>query len=72
MTFSWPGLFFITLWVVVSNFAPLWLLLIVLINTTFFLYTEQVARDWPTILVVTLHFSVQCSRTYYLYLFGEG
>ncbi|PIF47497.1 putative membrane protein DUF2157 [Chryseobacterium sp. 52] len=47
---------FITLWVVVSNFAPLWLLLIVLINTTFFLYTEQVARDWPTILVVTLHF----------------
>lgn len=44
---------FITLWVIVSNFAPLWLLYIVLINTTFFLYTEQVAKDWPEIIVIT-------------------
>ncbi|MBT2620832.1 DUF2157 domain-containing protein [Chryseobacterium sp. ISL-6] len=44
---------FITLWVIVSNFAPLWLLYIVLINTTFFLYTEQVAKDLPEILVIT-------------------
>ncbi|MCT2407486.1 DUF2157 domain-containing protein [Chryseobacterium antibioticum] len=47
---------FITLWVVVSNFAPLWLLYIVLLNTTFFLYTEQVAKDWPALLVITLFF----------------
>lgn len=47
---------FITLWVVVSNFAPLWLLYIVLINTTFILYTEQVAKDWPPILIITLLF----------------
>lgn len=47
---------FITLWVVVSNFAPLWLLYIVLINTTFILYTEQVVKDWPPILVITLLF----------------
>ena len=47
---------FITLWVVVSNFAPLWLLYIVLLNTTFFLYTEQVAKDWSSLLVVTLLF----------------
>lgn len=47
---------FITLWVAVSNFAPLWLLYIVLLNTTFFLYTEQVAKDWPAILVITLLF----------------
>ncbi|RQO36699.1 DUF2157 domain-containing protein [Chryseobacterium sp. KBW03] len=47
---------FITLWVVVSNFAPLWLLYIILLNTTFFLYTEQVAKDWSPILVITLLF----------------
>jgi len=47
---------FIALWVIVSNFAPLWLLFIVLINTTFFLYTDQVAKDWPPILVITLPF----------------
>lgn len=47
---------FITLWVIVSKFAPLWLLYIVLINTTFLLYTEQVAKDWPEILVITLLF----------------
>lgn len=47
---------FITLWVMVSGFAPLWLLYIILINTTFFLYTEQVAKDWPAILIITLLF----------------
>lgn len=47
---------FITLWVAVSNFAPLWLLYIVLLNTTFFLYTEQVAKDWPALLVIALLF----------------
>jgi uncharacterized membrane protein len=47
---------FITLWVIVSNFAPLWLLYIVLINTTFVLYTEQAAKDWPEILVISLLF----------------
>lgn len=49
---------FITLWIVVSNFAPLWLLYIVLINTTFILYTEQVVKDWPPILIITLLFLV--------------
>lgn len=47
---------FITLWVAVSNFAPLWLLYIVLLNTTFFLYTEQVAKDWSALLVIALLF----------------
>ncbi len=47
----------ITLWVVISNFPPLWLILIALINTTFILYAEQVASYWsettiPTILFV--------------------
>ena len=47
---------FITLWVVVSNFAALWLLYILLINTTFIFYTQQVASDWSAVLVFTLLF----------------
>ena len=50
--------FFVTLWVVVSNFAPLWLLYLVLINTTFILYSHQVAKDWSEILVCTLLFII--------------
>jgi uncharacterized membrane protein len=47
---------FVVLWVVVSNFAPLWLLFLTLVNTTFILYTQQVARDWDEIFIVTLLF----------------
>lgn len=47
---------FIVLWTLVSNFAPLWLLFITLINTTFALYTQQIARDWDPIFILTLHF----------------
>ena len=49
---------FVTLWVLVSNFAPLWLIFIVLINITLGLYSEQVARDWDEIFVLTLLFVV--------------
>lgn len=46
---------FILLWVVISNFAPLWLLFITLINTTLVLYFQQVAQDWsPSTLLVLL------------------
>ncbi|WP_196888503.1 DUF2157 domain-containing protein [Aureivirga sp. CE67] len=34
---------FITIWAVVSNFAPLWLLYIILVNSTFVFYTQQIA-----------------------------
>lgn len=47
---------FVVLWVVVFNFAPLWLLFLTLVNTTFVLYTQQVARDWDEIFIVTLLF----------------
>lgn len=40
---------FIAIWVLVSNFAPLWLMFLVLINTTFILYTEQVLQGWQEI-----------------------
>lgn len=47
---------FISLWVIISNFSPLWLLYIVLANTTFILYTQQVAKDWSEVFVFTLLF----------------
>lgn len=49
---------FVTLWAVVSNFSPLWLLYLVLINTTFILYSQQVAKDWSEVLVCTLLFII--------------
>ncbi|AUC77050.1 DUF2157 domain-containing protein [Olleya sp. Bg11-27] len=49
---------FITLWVGISNFAPLWLVFIILVNTTLILYTEQVANDWSNIFNLTLFFVV--------------
>lgn len=52
---------FITIWVVVSNFAPLWLVFITLVNTTLVLYSQQVAHDWSFVLVCTLLFIVNLS-----------
>ena len=48
---------FVTLWVVVSNFAPLWLIYIALANTTFILYSQQVA-DWSGVFVFTSLFII--------------
>lgn len=47
---------FITLWVLISNFAPLWLLYLLLINATLILYDQQVASDWSGVLLFTLLF----------------
>lgn len=44
----------ITVWVLIANFAPLWLLYIILINATLILYEQQVADHWPGLLVYTL------------------
>lgn len=49
---------FITLWVAISNFAPLWLVFITLINTTLILYSQQVAHDWSEVFVFTLLFVI--------------
>ena len=43
---------FVTLWVAVSNFPPLYLLYLVLINTTFVLYSQQVS-EWSELSVLT-------------------
>lgn len=47
---------FITLWVFITNFAPLSLLYIVLINTTLVLYSQQVAKDWSFLFITGLLF----------------
>ena len=44
--------FFITLWVVVSNYPPMWLVYMLLINTTFVLYIDQFAQHWDEVLVI--------------------
>ena len=47
---------FVTLWVVITEFAPLWLTYLTLINTTLILYSQQVAHDWSMIFVCMLLF----------------
>jgi uncharacterized membrane protein len=49
---------FITIWVFVSNYAPLWLVFITLTNTTLILYSQQVAHDWSLVFVFTLLFII--------------
>ncbi len=44
----------VTLWVVVSNFAVLWLILIVLINVTLGLYIDQVAQGWTDLYIFSI------------------
>lgn len=51
----------ITLWVAISNFAPLWFIFITLINTTVILYAEQVAHNWSEVFVFTLLFVINAS-----------
>lgn len=46
----------ITLWVLISNFAPLWILYLLLVNTTFVLYSNQVASGWSEIFVFSCLF----------------
>ncbi len=49
---------FITIWVLFSNFAPLWTLFVGLLNTVFFLYAEQVAYEWSEVFLYTVLFSM--------------
>ncbi|MEZ4809807.1 MAG: DUF2157 domain-containing protein [Allomuricauda sp.] len=49
---------FISLWVLISNFAPLWTIYIALINATVLLYAEQVAHGWSEMFVYALLFII--------------
>lgn len=48
----------ITLWVIISKYAPMWLLYMILLNTTLVLYAEQVAFNWSDIFIFTLLFGL--------------
>jgi len=52
---------FISLWVIVSNYPPLWLIYLTLINTTLVFYSQQVAHDWSTVMIFTLLFLLNIS-----------
>lgn len=52
---------FISLWIIISNFAPLWLVYITLINATIILYSQQVAQDWSKVSVFTILFILNIS-----------
>jgi uncharacterized membrane protein len=49
---------FISIWVLVANFPPLWVQYLLLINTTILLYAEQVANHWSDTQVFTILFLV--------------
>jgi len=55
---------FITLWAVISRFSPMYLLLILLINTTLVLYCQQFAPEWIsstlTIVLLLLNTALLC------------
>ena len=51
----------ISLWVFVSAFPPLWLVYLILINTTINLYAEQVANHWSTVFLLLLLFCVNAT-----------
>lgn len=60
-----------TLWVLVANFPPLWLLYIALINTTIVLYAQQVASDWPGVFVLSILFIINALFSLFFQL-GSG
>ncbi len=47
---------FITVWVIVSNFAPLWFIFIALINVTLCMFADQVAFYWSDNFLFTMLF----------------
>lgn len=49
---------FITIWTLIARFSPLWLIFLVLVNTTIILYSEQVANDWSQISIFSILFLV--------------
>ncbi|WP_266203296.1 DUF2157 domain-containing protein [Pontibacter kalidii] len=50
--FFWGWTYCVVLWVLVANFQPLWFVFLALLNTTFILYTQQVATHWGFALVL--------------------
>lgn len=62
---------FISLWALVANFPPLWLLYLILLNTTLILFSQQVAKDWSSVFIYTLLFSINLSILICAILLGK-
>lgn len=62
---------FITIWVLISNFAPLWLLYLILINTTLVLYSQQIANNWSEVFISTLLLLVNSIALIFTIYFGK-
>ncbi len=49
---------FIVIWVLISDFPPLWLIFIILLNTTFITYTQQYGTDWEFEMILNVLFLI--------------
>ena len=55
---------FITLWVIITNFPPLWVFFIILLNTTLIEYTHQLGSDWFKQYI----FTIIATMNFFLYI----
>ncbi len=62
---------FISLWVVISNYPPLWLVFLTLVNTTFILYSQQVASYWSEVFVFGVLFLFNALVLVIIHLFSK-
>jgi uncharacterized membrane protein len=62
---------FILVWVVAINFAPLWVLFLVLVNTTVSLYFEQIASGWSFVSIVFILFLINTVAATAFFLLDE-
>jgi uncharacterized membrane protein len=62
---------FIAIWVFIADFSALWLVFIVLINTTIFYFFEQDINFWPFIARCNIHFAVNMFATISFIYFGQ-
>lgn len=51
----------VVLWVLVARFQPLWFIFLALLNTTFVLYTQQVATHWSFAVVMDVLFIINAA-----------
>lgn len=59
--FFWGWTYCVVLWVLVANFQPLWLIFLALLNTTFILYTQQVATHWSFAVMLDVLFLINAT-----------
>lgn len=52
---------FVALWCIAAGFMPLWLLFLLLVNTTIILYAQQIASNWPPGLVMSFLFLINAA-----------